>query len=273
MDDLTRRIQQQNTLNYQRTQKQKKEASPPPLLRIGEYHPETGRYKVLFPNDGQVIAGVKLFDSSVSTGTPVRSTRAYGAQSIGLDYKNYQPIVIPEEEPINSTPETQELPPPATTCVTIAGISIDERGFADIVIEIFGDYNTNNGGLPESVILDKDVNTSLISKYPDEDAFIRLGFFNPIKNISGDNIVLFELGVPDLFKIIINGITKYYLTRYTGYITNTILTRNINIATVDLDDFGIPSGGYVNEILIGMGEKSISGSTPDLSLVAALCPL
>jgi hypothetical protein len=94
--DLTRQAQDKNKLEYQLTQKNK--VVPPPLLRIGEYHPETGRYKVLFPNGGQVIAGNKLFNSSVAEGTPVRATQAYGSQSISLDYKNHIPLEIEEQE-------------------------------------------------------------------------------------------------------------------------------------------------------------------------------
>ncbi|WP_042490252.1 hypothetical protein, partial [Anabaena sp. PCC 7108] len=96
MDDLTRKIQEQSKLRYQLTQKRKNNL--PPLLRIGEYHPESGKYRVIFPNGGETISGIKLFNSSTSNGTPVRSTQAYGAQSISLDYKNYTEIEITEEE-------------------------------------------------------------------------------------------------------------------------------------------------------------------------------
>jgi len=96
MDDLTRKIQEQIKLKYQLTQKNKNIL--PPLLRIGEYHQETGRYKVIYPNGGQVIAGIKIFNSSVPDGTPVRGIQAYGMQSISLDYKNHQPFEIQEEE-------------------------------------------------------------------------------------------------------------------------------------------------------------------------------
>jgi hypothetical protein len=95
-DDLTRKIQKQSEVQYQRTQKQK--IKPPPLLKIGEYHQESGRYKVIYPNGGQVISGVKLFNSSVPDGTPIRATQAYGAQSISLDYKKHIPPQIEEEE-------------------------------------------------------------------------------------------------------------------------------------------------------------------------------
>ncbi len=89
-------IQNQNKLDYQR--KQQNKVKPPPLLKIGEYHPQTGRYEVIYPNGGKAIAGNKLFNSSVPTGTPVRANRAFGSQVIALDYRNHQPIPLLQEE-------------------------------------------------------------------------------------------------------------------------------------------------------------------------------
>jgi hypothetical protein len=89
-------IQNQNKLDYQR--KQQNKVKPSPLLKIGEYHSQTGRYKVIFPNGGEAIAGNKLFNSSVPTGTPVRTTQSFGSQAIALDYRNHQLIPLPQEE-------------------------------------------------------------------------------------------------------------------------------------------------------------------------------
>jgi hypothetical protein len=94
MDDAVRQLQNLSRLEYEN--KQQNTQSPP--LRIGEYHQETGRYKVIYPNGGTVIAGKKLFTSSVPDETIVRANQAYGSQSISLDYKNHIPLGKEEKQ-------------------------------------------------------------------------------------------------------------------------------------------------------------------------------
>lgn len=100
-------IQNKNKLDYQR--KQQNKLKPPSLLKIGDYHPETGRHKVIFPNGGEVIAGNKLFNSSVPVGTPIRGTQAFGSQVIWLDYRNYVPPLLAQEEEVSGLFDTYIL--------------------------------------------------------------------------------------------------------------------------------------------------------------------
>jgi hypothetical protein len=94
MTDLSRLAQEKNTLEYKQTQEAKKK--PPELIRIGEYDPNTGRDRVVFPNGGEAIAGVRTFNSSIPYGTPVRASQAHGSQVIAIDSRRYQPYDEPE---------------------------------------------------------------------------------------------------------------------------------------------------------------------------------
>ncbi len=91
MTDLSRLAQEKNTMEYKQTQEAKQK--PPELIRIGERDPNTGRDRVIFPNGGEAIAGVRTFNSSIPYGTPVRASQAHGSQAIALDSRRQQPYV------------------------------------------------------------------------------------------------------------------------------------------------------------------------------------
>jgi hypothetical protein len=77
------------------------------------------------------------------------------------------------------------------------------------------------------------------------------------------------LGIPDTFKLslTIGGLTKSYLSSDTGESAGGF---NLNVAKINLDDFGIPVGGTLDKIVIGLDTESGQGAKPSLSLVGAI---
>ncbi|WP_261779493.1 PEP-CTERM sorting domain-containing protein [Microcystis aeruginosa] len=61
--------------------------------------------------------------------------------------------------------------------------------------------------------------------------------------------------------------TKSYLSSDTGESAGGF---NLNVAKINLDDFGIPVGGTLDKIVIGLDTESGQGTKPSLSLVGAI---
>ncbi len=97
MNDLSRLAQEQGTLEYQA--KAERAQKRPELIRIGTHDPTTGRDRIIFPNDGEAIAGNRTFNSSVPYGSPVRASQPYGSQVVSLDSRRHQPPEELEEPP------------------------------------------------------------------------------------------------------------------------------------------------------------------------------
>lgn len=117
-----------------------------------------------------------------------------------------------------------------------------------------------------SVLTDTDAGTFAFSRSPG--AYVELGFTdNTLVNGAGADLVLFELGVPSIFKLslTINGITRSYASIFTG---STAANFNLNAAAIDLDDFNVAVGSSLGSIVIGMDDDS--NTLPSLSLVGAL---
>ncbi len=88
---------------------------------------------------------------------------------------------------------------------------------------------------------------------------------NYIVNAAGADFVVFEIGLPADFADVdvqLLGMDNSYTTTWTGYMTGMY---NINAVEIDLDDFSIASGGYVDLV-------SIINTTGDfdLAVVGAL---
>ena len=98
---------------------------------------------------------------------------------------------------------------------------------------------------------------------------MQLGFTdNVIINGPGADLALFELGRPDTFKVSLTmgGTSILYPSQNSGYYIGPFL---LNIALVNLDDFAIPSGASVSQIVVGL--DTLTGtSVPTLSLAGAL---
>ena len=153
------------------------------------------------------------------------------------------------------------------SAATIAGFSFDDNAFADTLISSFGDYTTTSGSL-ESVLTDTDLGTYAFSLTPN--ASVQLGFTdNVLVNGAGEDLALFELGIPDAFKVSVNigGITNIYQSTSTPFSASGF---TVNVATVDLDDFGIAAGSSLDSIIVGLDTISSGGIVPSLSLVGAL---
>jgi hypothetical protein len=70
-----------------------------PAMRIGDRDPDKGMDTVIFPDGGQAIAGLRLFNASVSPDQIIKSTQPYDSPVIRLDYKSHR-----ETEKTTSTP-------------------------------------------------------------------------------------------------------------------------------------------------------------------------
>jgi hypothetical protein len=149
----------------------------------------------------------------------------------------------------------------------IGGLNI--TSFADSLISSSGDFVTSGGTL-EAVLTDHDPGTGAFSRSPG--AYVQLGFSNPIVNRSGYDLALFELGTPDTFNLslTLGGTTIEYPTSYTGF---SIGRYYLNVAQINLDDFGLPMDALVDQIVVGMDLLSIYGNRPSLTLAGALDPV
>lgn len=154
----------------------------------------------------------------------------------------------------------------ASALTTIAGYSFDDNAFADSLISSSGSYATSGGNL-EEVITDSSLNTYAYSN--STDAYLEVGFTdNYLVNGTGYDLALFELGIEATFEVAltINGITFNYDTIYTGFMAGRY---NVNVALINLDDFGVAAGDYLSSSVIGM-DLSTNGPPPALAVVGAL---
>jgi len=153
---------------------------------------------------------------------------------------------------------------PASASITVGGYTFDNNAFVDTLISSTGSFTTSGGSLSD-VLTDTDAGTYAFSWT--SGASVNLGFTdNFLVNGTGMDLVLFETGVPDTFKVTLNGITNNYLTNYTGYSAGG---WDLNAVAINLDDFGIASSATLSSVLLGLDYVG-SGTVPSLSLVGAL---
>lgn len=154
---------------------------------------------------------------------------------------------------------------PVTAGTMIGGYTFDDNAFADTLISSSGSYSTSGGSLA-SVLTDTNAGTWAGSLTPN--AYVELGFTdNWLVNGAGADLVLFELGIPSIFKvsITIGGTTLSYASQDTGFDAGGY---NLNAAEINLDDFGVASGASLSSIAVRMDDGS--NTRPSLSLVGAL---
>jgi hypothetical protein len=101
---------------------------------------------------------------------------------------------------------------------------------------------------------------------------VRLGFTdNALVNGSGDDLAIFEVDIADSFlvSLTVGGETRTYASTYTGQNSSGF---KINVAMVNLDDFGVAPGTVLDSVVIGL--SLVTGGdnpgTPSLSLVGAI---
>ncbi len=156
----------------------------------------------------------------------------------------------------------------ANATVNVGGYSFADNAFADALWASSGSFTTSGGSLA-SVLTDKDAGTWAYSYSPG--AFVSLGFTdNVVYNGAGADLAIFELGIPDSVKVNIGFQTKSYLTASTGYNAGGYA---LNVALVDLSDFGFAIGAIPNYVTIGLDIQGQSGTVPSLPLVGALQPV
>jgi hypothetical protein len=156
----------------------------------------------------------------------------------------------------------------------IGGLNI--ISFADSLISLNGTFYTSGWSLASeetvaALLTDHDPGTSVFS--PSPGAYVQLGFSQPIVNGPGYDLALFELGTEDTFKLSLTlaGTTNEYLSAYTGFSVNDgDFVYNLNVAQINLDDFGLSLGATVDQIVVGLDIESIYGKRPSLSLAGAL---
>ena len=151
---------------------------------------------------------------------------------------------------------------PAAADVTVGGFTFEDNAFADTLIASSGSF-TFVGPSLASALTDSSASTYAFSN--DTGAFVTLGFTdNLLVNGAGADLVLFELGIPDPFRVTINGISATYATTNTGF---TAAGFNLNAAAIDLTLFGILSGASVTQVMLEFPNNGTRAST---ALVGAL---
>lgn len=143
----------------------------------------------------------------------------------------------------------------------IGGVDIDK--FASYVI-VDGDFDGPNGDFLTGFT------DELVETYGfavNGQGFALFGFNEQVFNGAGADIALFDLDSSlAQFKVIINGITRVYDSVFTDSFTNDSNRFPVNVARVELSDFGLVDGDFINEILIDFNTES----SPSLALVGSL---
>jgi len=117
-------------------------------------------------------------------------------------------------------------------------------------------------------LTDTDPGTYAICLGGPTDCSLTLGFTdNILVNGIGADLAVFELGsIEDAFQITLNGITKQYLTANVGAVPNGL---DLNLALVNLDDFGYAPNAIISQFVLRSVETSPS-SFPTFSLIGAV---
>ena len=157
--------------------------------------------------------------------------------------------------------------------IYVAGYGFADNAFADKLTSSSGNYVYTGATLEDSVV------GSTVSDYAysfDAGAYLALQFTdNKVSNGFMYDLAIFELGIPDTFKVslTIGGTTLNYTTASTGYNAGGY---SLNVALVDLSDFGVAPGATISDIVLGMDIYGRdSGTVPSLTAVGALnsCPV
>lgn len=160
----------------------------------------------------------------------------------------------------------------ASAVTTVAGFNFQDNAFADTVLSSSGTYTLGGAATLQAAVTGSSLTHYAFSFSPG--AYIQVGFTdNYLVNGPGNDLALFEYGAPDSFgvRLTILGVTHTYATVFTGY-TGVVdgTTWNVNVAQVNLDDFGVAAGAQLSSIVVGMDIVGGSGTVPSLGVVGAL---
>jgi hypothetical protein len=159
--------------------------------------------------------------------------------------------------------------------INIAGIDLDTQDFVDVLLNeaTSGIWETEGGPLATSVT-DTSVDTWAFSNA--DRAYLELGFTDNVAvNRPGDDLILFEIGIPNPFGISLSvgGLTHTVQSVASGF--NNAQGFGINIARLNLDDLGVAPGASVNQFVVNMGFNYGVGpeaTSNTLGAAAALVP-
>jgi hypothetical protein len=165
-------------------------------------------------------------------------------------------------------------PRAAAAPIVIAGVNYDTADFADTLISsgsTGGSFDLGGGAATlQDAVTGSNVNTWAFCNCTT--AFVELGFTdNVVTNGPGADLALFEIGTPDNFGIslTVGGVTQTIISAATGF--TQAQGFGINLATIDLDLFGVAPGASINSIVINMGFPfANTSSSPTLAAVTAL---
>lgn len=154
----------------------------------------------------------------------------------------------------------------ADATVIVGGLAFDDDAFADVLLGSSGSYTLGGAGTLEDQLVGTNVADYAYSFTPG--AFVLLGFTdNTLFNGAGDDLALFELGIPDTLTLTIGGTTFSYVTVGTGFSAGGF---SLNVALIDLSDFGLASGSSVDQIRLGLDTVASGGTVPSLTAAGAL---
>ena len=177
--------------------------------------------------------------------------------------------------------------------IYIGGYNFAPNAFADTVVS---SYSTDpiDGGFYQAPLLGGmapvTFEQAILGPYtgdavfsPDLLSYVQLGFTdNVLRNGPGPDLALFETGiVADVFAVALAPSAsatgfREYTTAYTGFGFGSGVPANyLNVALVDLSDFGVPAGEVLNSITVGLypvSRSNLGPGTVSLTAVAAFYP-
>jgi hypothetical protein len=153
----------------------------------------------------------------------------------------------------------------AEAVIVVGGINFNDNAFADVLLDSFGTFSLGGAGTLEDNLVGSNVNDYAFSFTAG--SFVQLGFTdNAVLNGAGNDLALFELGVPDTLQVRINGVTLPYVTVDTGFMGGGFA---LNVALVDLSSFGLGAGSTISDVYIGMDTPG-AGTVPSLTAAGAI---
>jgi hypothetical protein len=157
----------------------------------------------------------------------------------------------------------------ASADVTVGGFTFADNAFVDTLFGSSGGWSTASGNLA-SDITDIDAGTYAFSF--ETSAFLEVRFIDNIAmNLAGADLVIFEVGTPDIFDVEINGVRNQYLSVDTGESAGGFA---LNGLAIDLSDFGVANGDFITDVrLWGGNMEPNNGTVASYSLVGALNPV
>lgn len=164
----------------------------------------------------------------------------------------------------------------ANATIVRGGISFDDNAFADEVIDYSAGINFERqqsgpfdrvSATPEEALLGADLSTSTIDMQSDES--LTVGFSdNVVVNGAGADLAIFELfGFNEFGEVTINGVTSGVVGVSLGSIAipGTGFNNTVNVAQIDLSDFGIAAGGMISSLQV-----AITGATSEYAAFGAM---